>query len=809
MKLLSALQIEGQTGYPVRVYFGALIVGVLFPGLLIAGWLAISAARSERAQLEQSAAQTAREIAAAIDREIATARGTLTGLASSRTLLAGDFVEFHKQATEVAQKLGIQIVLRDPNQDNQILTTSMRNEVEPLRGGPPEIRLAEEQALHSGEIAVSNVFYGRLSKTTVSAVVIPVMKDGVPTYFLEVAVPAKKYAEILQRSVADNEWIASIVDPARRVVARSSQHDEFSGKLIPPGSVLPQDSQGVIRSVTLNGVDTFLFYARSAATGWVVSVGIPSSALEAPLRLALNSVGVTGTLLMVLAIVLSHFLSGRLTRSMGALGIDRKPTREEFRVLFEFAPNGVVAVNSDGLIALVNAQMEAMFGYPRGELVGQPVEMLIPEHVRNAHSVLRNEFALAPQARPMGSGRELFGQRKDGSKFPIEIGLNPINTGTGNLVMATVVDITERKRAEESLFAASVKLRSSEEQRLFAVDAAAFGTWYLDLVTDETWWSDRYKKMLGIPTTTVANRSTFLVIAHPADRHILDEIKERCVAGQQRYEVEFRIVRPDNQSVRWLNSKGSVEVDETGKPSRIHGVIQDITERIAAEQDRRDLRRRLMQAQEGERLRLAHELHDQTGQNLAAVMMELKGIELLVIEDGQDRVRALRKQLEQMGKSLHHVAWELRPASIDELGLASGLANYVSEWSEQYGIEADFHCRDAKLDELPEEVRTTIYRVAQEGLTNIAKHALGATIISVVIDRADAILQLTIEDNGRGFDVASQTGHAGARWGGRLGLAGMRERLSLIGAHLEIDSSIGFGTTIFVRIPLDRDRMTA
>ncbi len=223
----------------------------------------------------------------------------------------------------------------------------------------------------------------------------------------------------------------------------------------------------------------------------------------------------------------------------------------------------------------------------------------------------------------------------------------------------------------------------------------------------------------------------------------------------------------------------------------------------AATMERDDLRRRIMQAQEQERLRLAHDLHDQTGQSLTAAILELKGVEALIDERAGHRLRLLRKQMEEMGKTLHRVAWELRPASIDELGLASALANYISEWSTQYGIAADFHCTDSRLDDLPDELRTTIYRVVQEALTNIAKHAKAPGTASIVVERMGTSLRLTIEDDGCGFENSSSE-----RSGG-LGLLGMRERLSLIGGELEIETSSGAGTTIFARIPLDMERLIA
>jgi signal transduction histidine kinase len=161
----------------------------------------------------------------------------------------------------------------------------------------------------------------------------------------------------------------------------------------------------------------------------------------------------------------------------------------------------------------------------------------------------------------------------------------------------------------------------------------------------------------------------------------------------------------------------------------------------------------------------------------------------------------------EIGKVLHRVAWELRPASIDELGLASALNNYVSEWGAQYNIDADFYSRgDHKADELSDEARTTIFRVAQEGLTNVAKHARGATSVSVVIERVNAMIQLVIEDNGCGF-TGAEAEHADNHKG--FGLAGMRERLSLLGGELDIESSVGAGTTVFARIPFKSERMTA
>ena len=130
---------------------------------------------------------------------------------------------------------------------------------------------------------------------------------------------------------------------------------------------------------------------------------------------------------------------------------ERKHLEERFRRVVEAAPNAMVMVNSSGRIEMVNAQAERVFGYARAELLGQPVEMLVPDRFRGHHPGLRQSFHHEPDARPMGAGRDLFARRKDGSEFPVEIGLNPIETEDGTMVLSAIVDISDRKQKERSI----------------------------------------------------------------------------------------------------------------------------------------------------------------------------------------------------------------------------------------------------------------------------------------------------------------------------------------------------------------------
>ncbi len=243
---------------------------------------------------------------------------------------------------------------------------------------------------------------------------------------------------------------------------------------------------------------------------------------------------------------------------------------------------------------------------------------------------------------------------------------------------------------------------------------------------------------------------------------------------------------------------------------RLLGDLSRANLRLTAESERIahlviGLRRHLSMAEEKERLRLSHELHDRAGQSLIAAILELNEINSLVFGPARLRLHHVRKTMEDMGKDLHRIAWELRPPAIDELGLRGALASYIADWGEQCSTDVDFHCDDPKLDAVPNEIATALYRVVQEGLTNIVKHAQRPSDVSVVIRRPDATLQLIIEDNGCGFDAGAAGNHKAGNHQG-LGLDGMRERLLLIGGTLEVESAIGIGTTIFARVTLDSQR---
>ncbi|MCW5824433.1 MAG: PAS domain S-box protein [Cyanobacteria bacterium TGS_CYA1] len=151
---------------------------------------------------------------------------------------------------------------------------------------------------------------------------------------------------------------------------------------------------------------------------------------------------------------------------------ERKRSEERLKLAIEASPSGMLMVDINGQIVLVNAQIENLFGYQREELIGQKIEKIVPVKYRKTHPNMRKQFFILPEARAMGAGRDLYGTRKDGFEFPVEIGLNPITTESGQFVLASVVDITERRKAEQELLRANEELESRVSERTKQLEEA-------------------------------------------------------------------------------------------------------------------------------------------------------------------------------------------------------------------------------------------------------------------------------------------------------------------------------------------------
>ena len=212
----------------------------------------------------------------------------------------------------------------------------------------------------------------------------------------------------------------------------------------------------------------------------------------------------------------------------------------------------------------------------------------------------------------------------------------------------------------------------------------------------------------------------------------------------------------------------------------------------------------MIAAQEDERKRIARELHDSTGQSLTSLLLGLRRLEEAAeLETLRDRVDDLREIVSASLDEVRRLAWELRPSVLDDMGLVAALQRYVTDYRERHGVAADFLTHGLDGKRLPPEVETTIYRIVQEALTNVVRHAR-AQNVSVMIDRRERKVLLVIEDDGVGFDPAQMVD--GPR--PHLGLYGMRERAELLGGKFTVESSAGQGTTLFVDLPIETSAST-
>jgi PAS domain S-box-containing protein len=362
--------------------------------------------------------------------------------------------------------------------------------------------------------------------------------------------------------------------------------------------------------------------------------------------------------------------------------------------------------------------------------------------------------------------------------------------------------LAERSSTEAALIASEERFRGVAESGVVAI--AFFDP------SGAIWdANDAFLEMIGYtPEELRAGQVRWDLLTPP---EWLQRTRE-AVADYQRtgrieaYEKEY--FRKDGS--RFWGLFAGRRIDSTGDGVAI---VLDITERKRAQEDierlvrqrtaeRDALRQQLTQVEEAERGRVARDLHDELGQELIALQLGLGEASRLASsrEASGDaltsRLSHLASIADRMTASVRALALALHPPELHE-GLEAALETYIHEWSHRYGIAADIATTGVRDRKIADDVCTAVYRIMQEALTNVVKHA-SATHVSVIVDKPDGHVNLIVEDNGHGFDVAAATARVNGER--RLGMAGMRERAALVGGTVTIESSAA-GTTVYVRLP--------
>jgi PAS domain S-box-containing protein len=360
--------------------------------------------------------------------------------------------------------------------------------------------------------------------------------------------------------------------------------------------------------------------------------------------------------------------------------------------------------------------------------------------------------------------------------------------------IGSCIDVTERKQAEEAL-------RKSEERLRMAQWAAHIGTFDLNIRTGVDAWPPETEALYGLPPGGFGGTLTaFENLIHPDDRQRVVQLTHEMMRTGKPAEAEWRVVWPDG-SVHWIASRGQVLMDESGEPSRMLGVNIDISERKRAEESLFGMTRKLIEAQEQERARIARELHDDINQRLAILAVGLDQLRTKhddLPREVRDRMHELQQQTEDISTDLQALSHELHSSKLEYLGLVRSLRSWCAEFSERQKLEIDFKSHDVQSSP-PQDISLCLFRVLQEAVHNAAKHS-GARRIEVQLTENSGEIYLIVSDLGKGFNIEA------ARQGRGLGLTSMQERVRLVGGTIVIDSKLLCGTTIEVRLPFGAGR---
>jgi len=480
---------------------------------------------------------------------------------------------------------------------------------------------------------------------------------------------------------------------------------------------------------------------------------------------------------------------------------------QRFRLVVEAAPNAMVMIDPAGKIVMVNTQAERVFGYSRAELAGQPVDMLVPERFRSHHPEMRRQFFTDPQPRPMGAGRDLYGLKKDGSEFPVEIGLNPIETDEGTMVLSAIVDITERKASE-------LALRNSEQQYSSLLDGVVdFAIYMLDPNGIVTKWNRGAQRIKGYRAEEIVGQHVSCFYTEEDRAANLPQRALEIATRDARYEAQGWRVRKDGS--RFL---ADVVIDalkdDSGRVIGFAKITRDITERVRAarqlEEARADeaLRRaqvELLEARVAERTRIARELHDTLLQSFHGLLLKFQTVSDLLPTRPAEAREILSSAIDQTAQAItegREAVQGLRASTVERNDLAQAIMNLGEELGAKassgttVGLQVDVEGAPRTLHPI---VRDEIYRIASEALRNAFRHAQ-AKQIEVELRYDEQQLRLRIRDDGKGIDPKILTAEEPA---GHFGLSGMRERAKLIGGKLTVWSAPESGTHIELNVPVD------
>jgi PAS domain S-box-containing protein len=467
--------------------------------------------------------------------------------------------------------------------------------------------------------------------------------------------------------------------------------------------------------------------------------------------------------------------------------------------IVESSNDAIVSTTLDGVIVSWNRAAEKIYGYSALEVIGRSIMILAPPE---EHDGIRKILARIKRGESI-EHLETTRLRKDGRLISVSLTISPIKNSQGEISGASAIarDVTEQQRAEQALRVSEQRFRELAEniREVFWLSDPENTQMFYVSPAYETVWGRSCSSLYLAP-------KSWLEAVHLEDkRQVLAAVgSQPC---REPHDFTYRIVRPDG-SIRWIRDRGFPVRNECGEVVRFAGLADDITETKQAEQalqrasrQLRNLSRRRVQVEEEERRHLARELHDHVGQLITAGSLNLQ---LLRSTRGR---RATTGKLDetiaifdQVLQQVRQISFDIRPPVLDDIGLAPAMRWMFDDATNRAGLASEFFA-DPNLKRGDVESETSCYRVAQEAVLNVVRHAHARKVWMELRNEGDA-LQLIVRDDGIGFDVAA----AGKRVGrDRLGLVGMHERATALGGKFECESTPDRGTEVRAFFPVSSE----
>jgi PAS domain S-box-containing protein len=486
-------------------------------------------------------------------------------------------------------------------------------------------------------------------------------------------------------------------------------------------------------------------------------------------------------------------------RNIAQIALSKSERR--YRELYDNAPAAYFSISKDGRINSCNARVSEILNYDNKELIGKKIFSLYADNNYGKPRAMK-VFEQFKQGNTT-LNEELQMLKKDGSPIWINLTVFPVKDNEGNITetRSMVVDIHQRKETQR-------QLESNRLQMLQAQNIAQLGSWEWDLINKNYSWSDNLYELYGVNRNEfIISEDSFISLVHEDDRkHVIKTIRD-CLTTQIPMDYYHRTI-PINGISRTMHCIGMVISDENGNPLSMVGTAQDVTSKIEAEdeirnsrEELRELSKHLQTIQEEERAFISREIHDELGQRLTGIKMDLSWIKNKLSDENvdiYDRIASLNELIDDTVISVRKISSELHPAILDDLGLRAAIEWQVSEFVKRTGIycNLDIHENDFDFDK---DQSKAIFRILQESLTNIMRHSQ-AKKVDIGLWSSEDEIQLNIADDGVGIKQLEKSAPKS------FGILGMKERANSLGGTLTVLCEENKGTNINLSIPVEMEK---